>query len=193
MANNYDSDGETLVDDDRYRRRRRPQERARSRSADTRRTRQSYYSERSGSQKQGSSSKYETIGKVALVLGVIQLIGGIYHLYHEEKSREKEREYRRHQRRAFERAKEKRRREEEKRELDDDYDDDSENEFLRPREVRRITDGPARSHSSSSSRSRSRHERKIDRAHSRSDRASRRDSVAGSRYERDRREPSRMR
>ena len=187
MANPYDSDGSTLVGEDRYRKHRRQQDGPRSRSADTRRTRQSYYGGRSGGQKQ-SSSKYETIGKVALVLGAIQLIGGIIHMLHEEKSRDKEREYRRQRRKAFERAKEKRRREEEKRELSGD---DSENEFIRPREVRRITNGSARSRSTSSSRSR--HEPRIDRPPSRTDRPSRRDSVAGSRYERDGRATSRRR
>jgi hypothetical protein len=57
--------------------------------------------------------------------------------------------------------------------------------------VRRITYAPARSHSTSSSRSSS--ERKIDRPPSRSEKASRRDSVASSRYERDGRARSRMR
>ena len=187
MASPYDSDGSTLVGEDRYRKHRRQQDRPRSRSADTRRTRQNFYSGRSETQKQ-SSSKYETIGKVALVLGVIQLIGGIIHMLHEEKSRDREREYRRQKRRAFECAKDKRRREEEKRELDGD---DSENEFIHPREVRRITNGSARSRSTSSSRSR--HERRIDRPPSRTDRPARRDSVAGNRYDRDGRATSRMR
>ena len=187
MASPYDSDGSTLVGEDRYRKHRRQQDRPRSRSADTRRARENYYNGRPGSQKQ-SSSKYETIGKVALVLGAIQLIGGIIHMLHEEKSRDKEREYRRQKRKAFERAKERRRREEEKRELDDD---DSENEFIRPREVRRIMNGSARSRSTSSSRSS--HERKIDRPPDRNDRPARRDFVAGSRYERNGRATSRMR
>jgi hypothetical protein len=187
MANPYDSDGSTLVGEDRYRKHRPQQERARPRSADNRRTRQSYYGEKSGSQKQGSS-KYETLGKVALVLGVLQLIGGIIHMLHEEKSRDKEREHRRQKRRAFERAKEKRRREEEKREMDDE---DSEMEFIRPREVRRITNGPARSRSTSSSRSR--HEWRIDERPPRADRRSRGDFAAGNRYDRDGRATSRMR
>ena len=186
MSHHYDGDASTLVDEDRRRRQRRPQTRHRSPSVDTRRTRQSYYDEEPRDQKQGHS-KYETIGQAVLVLGVIQLIGGIYHIIREEKAKKEEREYRRQKRRAFERAKEKRRLEEERRERDDDSDD----EYDRRREVRRITYGPATSHSRSSSHSRS--ERRLDQPPSRSRGRSRRDSVAGSRYERDSRAASRMR
>ena len=185
MSHHYDSDASTLVDEHGQRRRRRPQTRHRSPSVNTRRTRESYYDERPRDQKQGHS-KYETIGKAVLVLGVIQLVGGIIHIIHEEKAKKEDREYRRQKRKAFERAKEKRRLEEDKRDREDDSDD----EYDRHREVRRITYNPA-SHSRSSSRSRS--ERRLDPPPSRSRGTSRRSSVAGSRYERDGRAASRMR
>ena len=177
----YDSDGSTLVSDD-YRDRRRkhwsPSEDAYSR-------RRSYHSTSSRGDKK-SGSKYETLGKAAIVVAILQVVSGIYQMWHDDRNAQKDRKYRRRRRKEFEKAKKARRKDEERWEREQDWSEDEDPVS----ETRRIEYVPAMSRD----RSESRAPRRIEPPRSRSRRrSSRRGSEDGFGYESDRREASRMR
>lgn len=154
----YDSDESTLVNDEHHPRRRSDRSRRYRSPSEERyypRQSQSYssdgyaytYPNAKGDQK----SKYATIGKVAVVVGIV---GILLHKWQKERTAERERQERRerHRRRKeFERAKKARRKEEERREREEE-------ERMEPQspepEVRRIEYRPmerTRSRSSSGS------------------------------------------
>lgn len=151
----YDSDGSTLVNGTHQRRRSGGSRRYRSPSAEDR-ERERYYPRQPQSQsysydnaypngytytteKGDSKSKYATIAKAAVLVGVV---GVLVHKWQKEKEkaeRRAEREYRHRRRKEFERAKRARRKEEEKREREEA---EWEEPGSPPAEVRRIEYAP---------------------------------------------------
>ena len=169
----YNSDDSTVVNDEHTRRRRRRSSHHSASEHPHRGRRFSHDKRPRPRHRSPSPSTYGTLRKVVIAAGVIQLIGGLIHLWNNEKNAEKERMYQRQKKRAFERAKEIRRREEEMWERERD----SEDEYSPVPEVRRIEYAPAIPRSRSTSRA----PRRIEPPPPRSGRSSRRSSVRSSR------------
>ncbi|KAK3719955.1 hypothetical protein LTR37_004078 [Vermiconidia calcicola] len=120
----YSSDDRTYISDDRYRRRRQS-DGYRSPSEDEHRRRRSYAHERPQEPRK-SNSTFETLGKAAIIVGIVQLAGGIFEKWLAQKREEKERQYRRQRRKEFQRAKANRRREEERFEREESSSEEEE-------------------------------------------------------------------
>lgn len=187
----YDSDDSSRVTEDRRLRRDRKPRRP-SPSSDGGRSRRSSYTDGRKDEKKGSSG-FETAGKAAIVIGLVQVIKKVYEMWKDEKDKEKDKEYERRRRKDFERSKAARRRAEQER---DRGQDSSDEDYSRVSHARKIEYAP----STVRSRSTSRAPRRIEPPRSRSVRSSRKDSRRRSSstlddddYERDRRGASRAR
>lgn len=147
----YDSDDSRA--DSRYTRRQRPagrrRQRYRSPSEDSYHSpRRSYDDcEESSKQQKKGTSKYDTLGKASIAVGLLSVIAGFLQLWATKKSSDREQESRRERRREFERAKRQRRAEEARWEKQREWNEVHEPERETHSEMRSIAYRPARSRS----------------------------------------------